>query len=382
MGNYFKYSPSDNEIEFQAVLEAVEKRREDFNELRYVPRDIIDLMKKAGIFRASTPSIFGGNPMPPFKFMEMVERISTVDGSAGWVSAFGSANTYLATLPIETQKKVYATGPDQVFAGGFFPPQLASKADNGWKISGKWKFASGCMGADWLGVGFIPDKQDPQNILWAIYPHNEVEIEESWHVVGMQGTGSHDLVLNDKFIDPEWTCTRSGDVEFDDPLYRYPALAYQAQIHAAVNIGLARAALDIAIEMADETKIIPGAARLSSRAYFKSTLAQSEVKWQSARMYFYDVSQRAWEYIVKGEEVPRDLHNMMYISASHAAHTSADIIQDIFRICGICVIHKGHRLQLIARDSMVVTQHAAVSLGNFEAGGAVLVNADPGFPYI
>ncbi|MFX6023704.1 flavin-dependent monooxygenase, partial [Acinetobacter baumannii] len=71
----------------------------------------------------------------------------------------------------------------------------------------------------------------------------------------MQGTGSHDTRLKDKFVAHEWTCARGAAGLIDEPLYRYPALAYQAEVHAAVNIGLARAALDIVTDMAGGAKI-------------------------------------------------------------------------------------------------------------------------------
>ena len=95
--------------------------------------------------------------MPPADFLRMLERIATVDGSAAWVAAFGSANTYMASLPIETQRVIYATGPDQVFAGGLYPAQKASAVPGGCQVSGRWRFASGCMGADWIGVGIEVD---------------------------------------------------------------------------------------------------------------------------------------------------------------------------------------------------------------------------------
>ena len=373
---------TDKAAAFEQVLLEVARRRDEFTSGSHVPRDMIALMKKAGIFRASTPTAFGGDALPPHEFMKLVEQISTVDGSAGWVSAFGSANTYLATLPYATQQTVYATGPDQVFAGAYFPPHPGQLVDGGFLLSGRWKFASGCMGADWLGVGFNMDAASPGKISWAIFPRDEVEIVESWDVVGMQGTGSHDLVLNNKFVPIEWTCERVGETPFDDPLYRYPALAYQAQIHAVVNVGLARAAIDIVIAMAGQSKLIPGAAKLANRAYVKNEVAQAEIKWQSARHYFYHVAEQAWGYIAAGEQIPRPLHNMMNLSAAHAAHVSADIISALYRVAGIAVIQKTHRLQHVVRDSMVVTQHAAVSLGIFEAAGAVLLDVDPGMPYI
>jgi hypothetical protein len=109
----------------------------------------------------------------------------------------------------------------------------------------------------------------------------------------------------------EWTCARGAAGLIDEPLYRYPALAYQAEVHAAVNIGLARAALDIVTDMAGGAKIMPGALRLSDRAYYKIKLGVSEAKWRSARMFFYDACEQAWEQIVAGNPVTEEIDMML-----------------------------------------------------------------------
>jgi alkylation response protein AidB-like acyl-CoA dehydrogenase len=118
------------------LIAEVTARRDEFDQLGHVPRDIVATMKKAGIFRSGTPRKFGGEALAPAPFLAMVERISKADGSAGWVAAFGSANTYLAALPIETQRKIYASGPDQVYAGGLYPLQEAKAVPGGWKSPG------------------------------------------------------------------------------------------------------------------------------------------------------------------------------------------------------------------------------------------------------
>jgi len=148
--DYPKYS---GPLTLDALIEEVERRREEFDAISHVPRDMVGKMKRAGIFRASTPKRFGGDALPPPRFLEMLERIAIADGSTAWVAAFGSANTYLAALPVETQARIYASGPDQVFAGGLYPLQKAEHAAGGYVVSGQWRFASGCKGADWIGVG-------------------------------------------------------------------------------------------------------------------------------------------------------------------------------------------------------------------------------------
>jgi alkylation response protein AidB-like acyl-CoA dehydrogenase len=332
---------------------------------------MVGKMKRAGIFRASTPKRFGGDPLPPARFLEMLERIAIADGSTAWVAAFGSAGTYLASLPVQTQAEIYATGPDQVFAGGLYPLQKAERAPGGFRVSGQWRFASGCKGADWIGVGIggAPAGADDKNAgkpFTAVFPASEVEIVENWNVVGMQGTGSHDLRLKDKFVDEQWTFVRGGTPLIDEPLYRYPAIAYQAQVHAAVNIGLARAALDLLAGMSGVTKTTTGAPRLADRAYYRSGLAKAEASWRT---------------VLAGDPVLPAEANLLRLSATHAAHTCADIVMQAYKMAGIGAIYRENRMQRLVRDSIVVTQHAFLGEGNYDASGALFVGIPPVTPY-
>jgi alkylation response protein AidB-like acyl-CoA dehydrogenase len=368
------------------LVAEIAARRDEFDRLSHVPRDVIASMKRAGIFRAATPRRFGGDARPPDEFLRMIEAIAVADGSAAWVAAFGSANTYLAALPLETQRSIYADGPDQVFAGGLYPLQAARAVEGGVRVTGRWRFASGCMAADWIGVGISVDtplltSQAKSTVYMAVCQANEVAIIENWDVVGMQGTGSHDTSVQDKFYALEWICARGSAGLVDEPLYRYPSLAYQAEVHAAVNIGLARAALDTVTEMAGGAKIMPGAPKLAERAYYRSELAKGEAKWRSARAFFYESSERAWDVLLAGNPIKPDLQNLLRLSATHAAHASAEVVQQAYRIAGIAAIHKSHRLQRIVRDSMVVTQHASLSEGTYEAAGAIFTGVMPGMPY-
>ncbi|AOI89545.1 acyl-CoA dehydrogenase family protein [Burkholderia pseudomultivorans] len=373
-------------LSLDALIEEVERRRDEFDALSHVPRDMVGKMKRAGIFRASTPKRFGGDALPPARFLEMLERIAIADGSTAWVAAFGSANTYLASLPIETQAQIYATGPDQVFAGGLYPLQKAERAPGGFLVSGQWRFASGCKGADWIGVGIggAPAGADDKNAgkpFTAVFPASEVEIVDNWNVVGMQGTGSHDLRLKDKYVEERWTFVRGGTPLIDEPLYRYPAVAYQAQVHAAVNIGLARAALDMLAGMSGVTTTTTGAPRLADRAYYRSGLAQAEAQLRSARAFFFEAAEASWRTVLAGDPVSPSGANLLRLSATHAAHTCADIVMQAYKMAGIGAIYRENRMQRLVRDSIVVTQHAFLGEGNYDASGAIFVGIPPVTPY-
>ncbi|GGY30654.1 acyl-CoA dehydrogenase family protein [Pseudoduganella albidiflava] len=359
------------------VLADVARRREEFTSLGHVPRDMVERFREAGIYRAGTPRCFGGDAMPPADFLRIVERIAAVDGSAAWVASFGSANTYLAALPRATQAFIYAEGPDQVFAGALYPPQPAVRTADGWQVTGQWKFASGCMGASWLGVGI--GGGPGVKPLAAILPAARVEIVENWDVVGLEGTGSHDLRVTDQFVADDWTFQRGSGAVIDEPLYRYPATCYQAQVHAAVNIGLARAALEIVNDMSAGKVTTTGAPRMADRAYFRIELAKAQAQFEGARAYFYEAAEAVYEAIVAGQDVTPEQIGMLKLSATHAAQTAADVVRDAYRLGGMASIYSKHPLQRIVRDSMVVTQHAFLSSGNFDGAGAVLVGVPP-FP--
>ncbi|MBC8741236.1 flavin-dependent monooxygenase [Paraburkholderia sp. UCT31] len=368
------------------LITEVERRRDEFDAVSHVPRDMILKMKRAGIFRASTPQRFGGDALPPPQFLAMLERIAIADGSTAWVAAFGSANTYLASLPVETQARIYASGPDQVFAGGLYPLQPAERAPGGYVVSGQWRFASGCKGADWLGVGIggAPGKVGDANAgkpFTAVFPASEVEIVDNWNVVGMQGTGSHDLRLKNKFVDEQWTFVRGGAPLIDEPLYRYPAVAYQAQVHAAVNLGLARAALDLLAGMSGVTRTTTGAPRLADRAYYRSGLAQAEANLRSARAFFFESAQTSWRTVMAGDPVSPSEANLLRLSATHAAHTCAEVVMQAYKMAGIGAIYRESRMQRMVRDSIVVTQHAFLGEGTYDASGALFVGIPPVTPY-
>ncbi|MDB5997333.1 MAG: hsaA 1 [Pseudomonas sp.] len=368
------------------VIAEIADRRNEFNQLSHVPRDMIDKMKAIGIFRASTPKRFGGDALAPAEFLRIVERVSEADGSAGWVTAFGSANIYLASLPVETQALIYADGPDQVYAGGLYPLQPAIEIEGGWEVSGHWRFASGCKGANWIGVGIGGTAANGGGAaagkpLTAVFPAAEVQIVDNWNVVGMQGTGSHDLKLSKQKIDHAWTFVRGTAATIDEPLYHYPSVSYQAQVHAAVNLGLARAALDLVTAMSGSTKTVTGAPRLGDRAYYRSELGKAEAMLRSARAFFYEAPEAVWASIQAGNPVTPEQANLLRLSATHAAHTCAEVVQKAYRLAGTAAIFNDNRLQWILRDSMVVTQHAFLGEATYDSAGALFAGIAPTTPY-
>jgi alkylation response protein AidB-like acyl-CoA dehydrogenase len=360
---------------FAQVLDEVRQRRDEFDAGSHVPRDMIERFKQVGIYRAATPKCFGGDALAPGRFLHMIERISEADGSAGWVASFGSAGVYLAALPKETLADLYAHSPDLVFAGGLFPLQPAEAVEGGWQVNGTWKFASGCKGADLLGVGIGAAGGKPRT---AVFRADQVDIVENWDVVGLKGTGSHDLRVTDQRVDERWTFIRGGASTIDEPLFRYPSIAYAAQVLAVVNLGLARAALDEVSRMAAGSGIT-GAPKMADRAYVRIEIAKAEAQLAAARGFFYGATEQVWHSILAGNPVTAEQTSLLRLSAIHVSQAGAAVVQSAYSLAGTTAIYLRHPLQRYLRDAMVVTQHAFLSEGLYDGAGSVFLGVPP-FP--
>lgn len=360
------------------LLAHIRAHRDEYTRLRHVPRELIARLKTQGVYRAATPQCFGGSGMAPAAFLQLIAQISQADGSVGWVASFGSAAIYLAALPKATQALVYRDSPDLAFAGGLFPIQPAQPVDGGWNVSGTWKFASGCKGADLLGVGIGVASATPgAKPRTAVLPPGQVEIIDNWDVMGLCGTGSHDLRVRGQFVPDEWTFVRGGEATIDEPLYRYPSIAYAAQVLGVVNVGIARAAIEEICDMAGGRVAITGAPKLADRSYVRMAVAHAEAQLRSASSFLYDTSDDVWQSILKGNPVTPEQVSLLRLTAVEVARVGNEVVQTMFGLAGTTAVYASHPLQRYLRDAAVVKQHAFLSDGIYDGAGAVALSVPP-----
>lgn len=360
------------------LLQDLRARRAEFARQRFISPDVIERFREIGVYRALVPRRFGGEERGPREFCELIETLSSADGSAGWVASFGMSPVYLAALPLATLAKVYADGPDVVFAGGIFPPQPAHYVEGGIEVSGRWSFASGCMGASLIGVGISPRMGESAGLpRMAVMPRSEVRIEAAWEVSGLAGTGSHDIVVDKKVVPEDWTFVRGGASNLDEPMFRYPTLSFAAQVLAVVGLGVARGALDEVRGMASGRISVTGAPRLSDRPYAQVEIARAEAELRAARAWFYEAIDHAWAGLMAGDAVSPEQTSMLRLSASHAARVSARVARQAQMLSGMSGIYEASPLSACVRDAEVVTQHAFLGDITYQNAGAMFFGGAP-----
>lgn len=366
------------EARLQQLLTDIRERAREFETQRYISQDIIDGFVEVGVYRALVPKRLGGREWSARQFCELIETISRADGSAGWVASFGMAPAYLAALPPETFNHIYGSDPDTVYAGGLFPLQPARILDDGrYEVSGRWVFASGCLGAGLIGAGIVPKKGEAAELPRVVLmPREQVEIVNTWDVSGLAGTGSHDVVIDKVPVDPQWSFVRGGPSNQDETMFRYPALSIAAQVLAVVSLGVARAAIDELRRMASHQGVA-GSAALAERPATQTELGHADARLRAARSFFYEAIDEVWASLEAGDAAAPDQVSRLRQSSAHLTRVSAEVARAMQVLSGMAGIYNTSPLSRYVRDAQVVTQHAFLGDAIFQNAGSLLFGKTP-----
>ena len=325
---------------------------------------------------------FGGWECSPSEFCHLIEAISAADGSAGWLASFGVGAILLSALPVPTLRALYTDTPDIVIAGGTFPARPATRVPGGFAINGRWCFVSGCTSADLICVSFTAsDDKMPCLPRMAVLASNKARIIPNWDVVGLIGTGSHDVAVDNIVVPEQCTFVRGGGSSLDGPLYEYPSLSLAAQVLAAVALGIARAALDEVMAIANGRSSVRASAKSGDRPYTQIELAKAEADLRSARSWFYEAIDDVWRTLLAGDAPTRKQISLLRLSSTHGTQVAADVARRGQILTGMTGVFESSPLAAQVRDVQMITQHTFLGETTYQNAGAIFFGlaSSPGY---
>ncbi len=230
---------------------------------RTVSPELIAAMREAGLFRVMQPEAFDGFEYGYDVFVDCVAAISAGDGSIGWVYSLGAVHPWMfAGLPLQTQHEIWDDNRDAIAAVSYAPTGTAEAVDGGYRLSGRWSFASGCDNADWAIVSAPMPRAGGKVPGFFFLPRRDVTIDDDWFTMGLAGTGSKSFVIDNAFVPHHRTevipdllvGNPPGAAVNPNPLYRQPFLSVVPACLVAPQIGMARGALDVFVEQVKSRK--------------------------------------------------------------------------------------------------------------------------------
>jgi indole-3-acetate monooxygenase len=354
------------------LTDSVPGRADEIEAARRLPPDLAAAFANAGLFRLCVPRSLGGLEAEARVLFRCIEEMSAADGSAGWCLMIGATTAVLAPLLAEpAAKEIYGSDPKVVTGGVLAPKGKARAVDGGYRVTGRWPFASGCQHCNWLTGGCIDGDGDFRMVF---FPATDVEIIDTWNVSGLAGTGSHDMAVEDVFVPSERAIALfAARPRETGPLYRFPIFGLLGLSVAAVGLGIARAAIDDLSALATKKTPMMSSQPLAERSATQADVARARAALLAARAFMFDEVESAWEQAAGGNEFDLDQRVRLRLAAVHAARTAADVVDTMYDLGGGTSIYATSPLQRQFRDVHAVTQHIVVSPATYELAGRVLL---------
>jgi len=368
-----------------ALAPQIRAAADNIERMRRLPLPLVEALARAGLFRLWIPRAFGGEETDPMTLVRVVEEIARVDGAAGWCVAIGGEyGVFGGYLQPDAAREIYGSDPLVVTGGAFRPTGQAVVVDGGYRVTGRWPLGSGCQHSAWIVGGcrvldgdrlrLGPDGIPVMRLMF--FPAASCEILDTWHSIGLRGTGSHDYTATDLFVPAARSLSFREPPAAPGPLYALPTIALFGTVLAAVPLGIARHAIDILTELAG-TKITTRTQQvLREDATMRGDLGRAEALLRSGRAFLYEALEEAWRVVSAGQTISVTQRALVWLASTHAANAAKQATELMFSAGGATSAYISSGLERCLRDVHAAGQHLTLASTNYEMAGQAFLGSD------
>jgi alkylation response protein AidB-like acyl-CoA dehydrogenase len=345
---------------------------------------VVDAIHATGVFHHFVPQRYGGLEFGVMDFVDNMLPLGAADASTGWVTAFCMEhNLLLAMFPEEAQDEIFGAQPYVIAPGCAFPPGVATRVPGGFRLSGRWRYASGVMHADWaLGIGL--DEADPTDVRWFAFPLAAATVYDVWRMDGMAATGSNDFAVTDLFV-PEHRTVRYAEMGAGDspggrlhanPMYRVSVTAFLGIASAVPIVGAAQGVVDRCREQL-AGRVSMGV-KQAERPAVQMALAQSATEVHLAELGVRDAVEQLMRMADSEHRADVPTRARLRAQVVGATALARDAARRLVDVMGTTVHEVGNPVQRALRDISTATGHVLHDRSaSMELHGRVLLGLDP-----
>jgi alkylation response protein AidB-like acyl-CoA dehydrogenase len=388
--NDFDPTPSllDAAREIAPIIRA---HSEEAERERRLSQPVLKALRETGLLQMTTPRSLGGLETDPVTRALVGEEIGRHDSAAAWTLenpldwAF-----FCCRLPDEGAEEIYSRGADILIAAQFGRPLKAASANGGYRISGRAPFVSNCYDADWISSTALVDvdqhsEGEPEMVM-VYFPKEDCEIIDTWHVMGMRGTGSNDISVTDVYVPKSRTFSMVPEFEagshYQGPLYRLPVVGAAATGIATPMLGVARRALDEVTELALSKTPVASSGLLRERSSAQIQLGQAEAILRSGRLLLLNTVSEAWRRCLDGGTHSLKQRADLLLAMTHAMSSAVQAVELCCRIAGTTAFRATSPLERCFRDVQTMRHHVFASEARYGTFGQVYLGVPPDFPVV
>jgi alkylation response protein AidB-like acyl-CoA dehydrogenase len=374
------------------LVPLLSKNNAEADRLRRLPDENVEAMHDAGIFRMWQPQRYGGYETDMRTSIDIISTLARGCGSSAWVAALINSCAWLISLfSEEAQDEIYGNDPEARICGVLSPAGVAKPVAGGYRLSGSWGFASGCLHTNWATVvaPIVGDDGNLINVGHAAVRMSDVHIKDTWYTVGMRGTGSNTVVADDLFV-PEHMMrhlvgpTGAMDAPILNPypqetLYRVDLGPLASLCLIAPPLGLARSMVDLALEQLPRRSI--GYTTYQQQTQATTTqleIAEAVTRLDAAEALIRRAATDADLAAISGEGLDMLGRARVRADVGWATRTFREVAEIVVQMCGASSMAEINHMQQIYRDLQTATLHALLRPSlMLEVYGRVLCGLEP-----
>ena len=359
--------------------------REETEQARRLAPAVVEALRETGLCRLAVPTSVGGLETDPLVALEIFEELASAEASVAWIVWNNALPCFSSALfPDRIQTELFGDR-QRLFANSTRPSGTAVMTDDGFSVSGRWSLVSGCELADWIPLMcMVMEGNTPRRLEGGMpdarmmyVPKGSYTIIDTWHVAGLRGTGSHDVVVDNVRVPAERTYSYFDPIQLDRPLYRMPFMATMAAGCAAICLGLAHTARRALQELAaTQQKANPGPG-LQDRPTVQTLMAASAAELSAARLLLHTTLGEVWNASKEGTPVTSDQCAGLWQSALHTAKVARTNVTAVYEVAGTDAIYEDCPIERIHRDIHVIAQHIILSPMRLEDAGRMSLGLEP-----
>jgi 3-hydroxy-9,10-secoandrosta-1,3,5(10)-triene-9,17-dione monooxygenase len=311
---------------------------------RRVPEETIADFKAAGFFRMLQPRRWGGYEVHPNTYFEVQMTLAAACPSSAWVlGVVGVHNWQLALFDARAQEEVWSTDASVLISSSYMPVGKVRRVDGGYMFSGTWGFSSGSDYCDWAFLGgFVPTDDGPPDMRTFLVPKRDYTLLDDWHVLGLKGTGSRSVRIDECFV-PEHRTHKFGDgfrqsspghEQNGAPLYRLPFGQIFVRSVSTSAIGIAQGALDAFLDVQSKRVARGDGARVAGDPTTQMAAARAAHALDQIRLVLARNFDELMGYCERGERIPVDRRVFFRFSSSEAVEQCVQVVDDLFTASG------------------------------------------------
>ena len=351
------------------LLPSLRDRAQETEDLRRVPDENIKSLQDTGFFRLLQPARFGGVEAALVDFYRGVRLVSSACGSTGWVSSVLGVHPWqLSLFDDRAQQEVWGEDSATLVSSSYAPMGRAKPVDGGFTFSGRWSFSSGCDHARWVFLGGLVMGEDgsPTDFRTFLLPRADYEILDVWDTIGLRGTGSNDIVVEDVFVPEHRTlsfmdtgrCYGPRQEQNTAPLYKLPfAMVFSNSIAVPV-IGMATGAYNAYLEWTRDRVRASTGGKAKEDSFNQLRIAEAAASVDTAVLTIERNLNEALDLVTRGEKVPMALRVRARRDQVNATGSGIHAIDRMFESAGGRALKAGTPIQRFWRDAHAGRVHA------------------------